>query len=178
MFHFNLYMIDLQLLLWRDRESISSIFVLLRNDPRATNSLPASLPARDCVQNWNTQLSAGEINGTYTSCLCDVLSEPAKLAAQLCAHVCDVWFLLPERMFLSKQWNSQLQTGGHFWRRRAVIFIRKHIGSIIHASINRWYNTALFEQCGVSTITVITMHPTAAMRWFSRGQSVSRSTAR
>lgn len=72
----------------------------LRKELRARNNQPASLPTRDCVQNWNTQLRAGEINGTYTSRLCDVLSEPAKLAAQLCAHVCVVWlFLLEKNVF-------------------------------------------------------------------------------
>lgn len=96
-------MINFQLSLQCDSEIIASIFMTLRNLPRTTTFQPASLPTRDCVQNWNKQLSAGEINGTYTSSRCDVSSEPAKLPAQLRAHVCVAASSCWKRMFLSKQ---------------------------------------------------------------------------
>lgn len=90
LFYFELYIMNFQLSLQCDSEIISSIFMALHNKTCTTTFLPASLPTRDCVQNWNKQLSSGEINGTYTSkqqSLWRIVGTRQTSCATLCARV-------------------------------------------------------------------------------------------
>lgn len=146
-------MIDLQLLLQCDRENIASIFMRLLKKLSATNFSTASLPTRDCVQNWNTQLSAGDINERTQVVSVTYYRSPPKLLRN-CVRTCESsgsssW----KRMFLSKQWNSQLQTGGHFRLEKSNTLPLKCFNKTFIQYSSLWTMRAIYNNYHVSQRT-------------------------